>query len=719
MPHDTPLITTIVAALVLAFLLGAIVNRARVPPLVGYLLAGVVAGPYTPGFVADQALATQLAELGVILLMFGVGLHFSLKDLLSVRAVAVPGALLRIAGGTAMGLGLALMMGWSIGAGLIFGLALSVASTVVLLRALQERHLVDSERGRIAVGWVIVEDVAMVLALVLIPVLAAIYMGTPTGPSDPFVDLTQRLLGFQLGLWGLIGVTLIKLAAFAGFMLIVGRRIIPLVLHWTAHTGSRELFRLAVLAIALGVAAGAASLFGVSLALGAFFAGMILSESELSHRAAEETLPLRDAFSVLFFVSIGMLFDPSIIVRDPLEVLATVLIVIFGKSIVAYLVIRAARKPAAMALAISANLAQIGEFSFILAALGMQLGILPQEGSDLILAGALISMVLNPIVVWVAERRRPAVEPYVRGGVEPGLEARDSVGVPEAILEAGPAEGLVATGLSDHIVLIGFGRVGGVVGRQLKAEGATFLVIEDGETRMAAAREADIEVVAGNGASPDVLHAANVAGARAVVVAIPNAFEAGQAVAQARKLNAKVRIIARAHLDEEVDYLEKLGADRVIMGEREIGLGMIDWVKHGEAKEDVEAAPSGVTGSRLAPEDNFIAQEMAERASNSGAQPTPIYTSPETMPLPPHVRPGAEGPAEPPEEVPSLGEMLNEAAAGPDASERPPPVAPRIPPRPGAPEMLRIAPPHKRHVAPESNKSDADTGPVIIMPPPG
>ena len=317
MPHDTPLISTIVAGLVLAFIFGAIANRFKMPPLVGYLVAGVLVGPFTPGFVANAELASELSEIGVILLMFGVGLHFSLKDLLSVQAVAVPGALLRIAGGTAMGMGLAWLLGWPIGGGLIFGLALSVASTVVLLKALQDRHLVESDRGRIAVGWVIVEDIAMVLALVLIPAFAGVLGGT-RGRDPRSVRRSGRAAQrhVELNIWGVLGVTVVKLAAFVGFMLVVGRRVIPWILHLTAHTGSRELFRLAVLAIALGVAAGAAYLFGVSLALGAFFAGMILSESELSNRAAQESLPFRDAFAVLFFVSVGMLFDPTILV-DP------------------------------------------------------------------------------------------------------------------------------------------------------------------------------------------------------------------------------------------------------------------------------------------------------------------------------------------------------------------------------------------------------------------
>ena len=383
MTHS-PLIATLVAGLVLAFALGALVQRLKVSPLIGYLLAGVVIGPFTPGFVADQHIADQLAEIGVILLMFGVGLHFSFSDLLSVRTIAIPGAVGQIVIATLLGMALGHALGWSLGGGLVFGLALSVASTVVLLRAMQERRLIETERGRIAVGWLIVEDIATVLVLVLLPPLAGLFKGE--GGAD----------------WATVGLPLAftvgKIVAFVALMLVIGRRAIPWLLHYVAHTGSRELFRLAVLAIALGVAYGAAVLFDVSFALGAFFAGMILSESELSQRAANESLPLRDAFAVLFFVSVGMLFDPMILVREWGPVLATVAIVVIGKSAAAYAIVRAFRHSHSTALTISASLAQIGEFSFILAGLGVSLGLLPERGRDLILAGAIISILLNPLV---------------------------------------------------------------------------------------------------------------------------------------------------------------------------------------------------------------------------------------------------------------------------------------------------------------------------------
>ena len=380
----TPLISTIVVGLVLAFVLGALANRFRISPLVGYLLAGVLIGPFTPGYVADQRLANDLAEIGVILLMFGVGLHFTLEDLLSVRAIALPGAIAQIAVATLLGMGLAYLLGWSIGAGLVFGLALSVASTVVLLRALQERRLVETERGRIAVGWLVVEDFVMILALVLLPALAGILKGNPGAGVGALVAADPVDAG--------------KVAAFVAVMLVIGKRVIPWVLHTVAHTGSRELFRLSVLSIALGVAYGASVLFDVSFALGAFFAGMILSESELSQRAAPETLPLRDAFAVLFFVSVGMLVDPMIVVSEPLPLLATLLIIMLGKSVAAFVIVRLFGYPTSHALTVSASLAQIGEFSFILAGLGVSLALLPEHGRDLILAGAIISILLNPVL---------------------------------------------------------------------------------------------------------------------------------------------------------------------------------------------------------------------------------------------------------------------------------------------------------------------------------
>jgi CPA2 family monovalent cation:H+ antiporter-2 len=546
MPHHTPLIGTIVAALVIAFVMGALAHRLRVSPIAGYLLAGVLVGPFTPGFVADAAMARELAEIGVILLMFGVGLHFSLRDLLSVRKIAVPGALAQIAVATLMGMALAWALGWRILAGFVFGLALSVASTVVLLRALQARNLIDTERGRIAVGWLIVEDLAMVLALVLLPPIAAVTAATaPDGAS------------FGSALAGPIIGTFFKVAGFIALMLVVGRRVIPVLLHWVVHTGSRELFRLAVLALALGVAFGAAFVFDVSLALGAFFAGMILGETRLSRRAAEETLPLRDAFAVLFFVSVGMLFDPQVVAGQPFPLLATLGIIVLGKSVVAFAIVRAFGHPTRTALVISASLAQIGEFSFILAGLGLSLGILPTDARDLILAGAILSILANPVIFSIVARSSPP-------SVEAAATTEDRV---EPARQDSP-EG--------DVILVGYGRVGRIIGQGLAGQKRKFVVIEAERDTARRAEEDGAAVLVGNAADRRVLTEAGIARASRLLLAIPGGFEAGAIAEKARSLNPLVQIIARAHSDEEVAHLERLGAQKVVMGERETAARMFE-----------------------------------------------------------------------------------------------------------------------------------------------
>lgn len=569
--HHGPLIAIIVAGLGLAFVFGALAQKLRISPLVGYLAAGVAAGPFTPGFVGDQNLANELAEIGVILLMFGVGLHFSLKDLLSVKAIAVPGAVVQIGIATLLGLGLGTLLGWPLVPGAVFGLALSTASTVVLLRALQERRLVQTERGRIAVGWLIVEDMAMVLALVLLPVLAEI-LGGQSGSGSP--PLAAR---FDLGVWGVLGLTIAKLIGFLAFMLVVGRRVIPWVLHWVAHTGSRELFRLAVLAVALGVAYAAATLFGVSFALGAFFAGMILSESPLSQRAAEETLPLRDAFAVLFFVSVGMLFDPGIVLRAPWPLLGTLAIILFGKSIAAWLIVRSFGRSNAVALTISGSLAQIGEFSFILAGLGTALGLLPSEGRDLILAGAIFSILLNPVVFALVDRFSGEASAAKPKPASPDAEAPAAghADGPEPQPPAAPERDIVPTQLSNHIVVVGYGRVGSLLGAGLLTQGSRILVIEDNPDAVATAKRDGAELLVGNAADPEVLSAAAIDRAIRLFVAIPGSFEAGQVCQQARAENATLPIVARAHSDAEVAHLVKCGATLTIMGEAEIARAML------------------------------------------------------------------------------------------------------------------------------------------------
>ncbi|MBX9934842.1 MAG: Kef family K(+) transporter [Methylobacterium sp.] len=575
MPHHTSLIATIVAGLGLAFIFGALAHRLKLSPLVGYLVAGVLIGPFTPGYVADQQLAPQLAEIGVILLMFGVGLHFSLKDLLAVKAIALPGAIGQMAIATGLGMSLAWSLGWSLGAGLVFGLALSVASTVVLLRSLQERRLIESEKGRIAVGWLIVEDLAMVLALVLLPALSGLLGGRTDAAARN--DTAAAVQAFGLvdwldpgSVWLALALTLIKVAAFVGLMLLVGRRVIPWVLHWVAHTGSRELFRLAVLAIALGVAFGSAELFGVSFALGAFFAGMILAESQLSHQAAQETLPLRDAFAVLFFVSVGMLFDPAILVRQPGPVLATVGIIVVGKSIAALLIVLVFRHPLGTALTISASLAQIGEFSFILAGLGVSLALLPPEGQDLILAGALLSILINPLLFVILDRFAPRLQAREQ------QRQRDHETDERAATASTPE--LHATALNGHTVLVGYGRVGSLIGEALKERGEPFLVIEERAGTVEPLRAQGVEVILGNAGHRALLEAANLAGAKCLVSAIPNPFEASTLLERARAANPAIEIVARAHSDAEVEHLQRFGADRIVLGELEIAREMASFL---------------------------------------------------------------------------------------------------------------------------------------------
>ena len=557
MHHHMPLISTLVVGLVVAFALGALAQRLRISPLVGYLLAGVAIGPATPGFVADIDLANQLAEIGVILLMFGVGLHFSLKDLLSVRAIAIPGAVAQITVATLLGMGLAAAMGWDIAAGLVFGFALSVASTVVLLRALQERRLIETERGRIAVGWLIVEDLATVMALVMLPALAPVLKGELQNGAD------------MMSLLMPIGLTLAKVTAFLAVMLLIGRRVIPWILHYIAHTGSRELFRLSVLAIALGCAFAAATLFDVSFALGAFFAGMMMAESELSQRAAQETLPLRDAFAVLFFVSVGMLFDPMILLQHPLPVLATLLIIMFGKSVASFAIVRMFRYSTTTALTISASLAQIGEFSFILIGLGVALGLLPEQGRAFILAGAILSILLNPLCFAALDRwlARKAVPTPTADRTQAAPEAAEPMREP-----------LPVTRLTDHVVLVGCGRVGRFFMLNAGEKAAPLLVVEENTDIVDRLRQEGREVIVGNAAAKDVLEACNLTAARCLLVAVPNAFEGGQIIAQARVLRPSLPIVARAHSEEEVEYLRKHGATSVIMGEHEIARAMVGLV---------------------------------------------------------------------------------------------------------------------------------------------
>ena len=565
MPH-TPLVAMLVAGLGLAFILGAVANRLRLSPLVGYLVAGIVIGPFTPGFVADQALARELAEVGVILLMFGTGLHFSLEDLLSVKKIAIPGALAQTAFVTLLGFGVAQVVGWPVGAGIIFGLALSVASTVVVLRTLQEKHQLQSEIGRTAVGWLVVQDLLMILALILLPAFSEV-LGGDSGQVEaevigPFGFLQPHTL------LGALGLTLAKLLAFFALMMLVGRRVIPWILHYVAHTGSRELFRLAVLAMALGVAYGAAELFGVSFALGAFFAGMILAESQLSQSAAQETLPLRDAFAVLFFVSVGMLFDPAILIEQPLLIAVTLLIILAGNAAAVFAIARLFRRPFQMAAALGLSLCQIGEFSFILAGLGIDLNLLPETGRDVILAGAMLSILVNPLLFVALDRLPARFKPREESAAVSEPAERELSELPH-------------TSLTGHAVLVGYGRVGSLVAKTLGEVGQPYLVIEERQAIADQLQAQGIEVIVGNAAHPTMLEAANVAGARFLISAIPIPFESGNLIEHARAANPALDIIARAHSDAEVEYLTELGANRIIMGEREIARGISEHIVGG------------------------------------------------------------------------------------------------------------------------------------------
>jgi CPA2 family monovalent cation:H+ antiporter-2 len=556
MHHDTTLIALVAMGFVLACAFGYLATRMRLPPIVGYLIAGIAVGPFTPGFVGDVGIAGQLAEIGVILLMFGVGLHFSLDTLLAVRGIAIPGAIAQIAVATAIGTVMAMGWGWNLGGGIVLGLALSVASTVVLLRQLQQRNELDSQHGRIAVGWLIVEDLATVLALVFLPALADVVHGSGGGNVSVATLLTKLAITFG------------KIVLFILLALVGGKRLVPWLLQKIAKTGSRELFTLAVLAIALGIAYGSAALFDVSFALGAFFAGVLLSESELSHQAAADSLPLQDAFAVLFFVSVGMLFDPTILVRNPLAVLAVLLAIVVGKSLAAFLIVLLFRYPVATALTISASLAQIGEFSFILAAMGVALGLLPPEGRDLVLAGALISITLNPFVFatitpvtrWV--RARPSLYALVERG------ATRLATLPEKP-RSNPLRG--------HAVIVGYGRVGGMIGAALAEKHLPFVVVERDLRLVEVLRERGIRALYGDASTSGVLDAAHIDTAKLLIIASPDSYSARRILELARLVNPAIDTVVRTHSDHEREHFEKEGVGRVMMGERELALGMTDY----------------------------------------------------------------------------------------------------------------------------------------------
>ncbi len=562
MPHDISLITTIAAGLGLAMILGFIAARLRLPPLIGYLIAGIIVGPSTPGFVADMALTAQLAEIGVMLLMFGVGLHFSVGDLMAVKRIAVPGAMLQITIATLLGAGAGYFWGWDLAQCLVFGLSLSCASTVVLLKALEARGQIETINGRIAVGWLIVEDLVMVLVLVLLPVIAGIMGTVPAADGHEPVANDQHVAVALL-------ITLGKVAAFVVFMLVVGKRLLPKLLWWVAGTGSRELFSLCVIATAVGVAYGSALLFDVSFALGAFFAGMMLRESEFSHRAADDSLPLRDAFAVLFFVSVGMLFDPHILLNEPLKVLAVVAIIMFGKTIAAVALVLVFRYPLNTALIVGASLAQIGEFSFILAGLSISLGLMDIQAQNLILAGALVSIAFNSLMFTLLEPLRTWALKH--SAFARKLEVRDD---PLAVLPMATDE----VYLSGQVVLVGYGRVGRRIAKILDEKQIPYVVTEANRAIVEDLRARNIPAVCGDAADANVLIQAHIAKACMLVAATSNTFHVRQMVDIARKLNPKIETVIRTHNEEEAELWVKEHIGRIFLSEQQLANGMAEHV---------------------------------------------------------------------------------------------------------------------------------------------
>lgn len=551
MHPETALLATLAGAFAVAFLLGFVATKLRMPPLVGYLLAGIALGPKSPGFVADVSLASQLAEIGVILLMFGVGLHFSPGDLKRVQRIVVPGAILQMALSFALGTGLALLWGWSLGASVVFGLSLFVASTVVVLRVLEDRGMLDSVDGRVAVGWLIVEDLGVVLALVLLPAI----LGAISGSGDA---------GSGFDIAKVVALTVVKVAAFIALMGVVGRRVVPWLLTHVARTGSRELFTLAVLAVSLGVAMGAAALFGVSFALGAFVAGVVISESDLSYRAAADALPMQDAFAVIFFVSTGMLLDPEVLLQAPGKLAAVLAVIVLGNAIGTGLLMVLLGHPLVASFRIGAAFGQIGEFSFIMAGLGVSLGVLSAEGRSLVLAAALVSIVLNPLLFWAAERTIGYVSRY------PALLDR---------LERHKAPRMVATDLfmatpANHAILVGYGRVGRTIGEAFQRVGLPFVAIDQDRRTVEAMRTLGVAAVYGDATRPGILEHARPEFAKLLVVASPDPYHARHVIELARARNPDIDIIVRTHADTEQEFFERLGVSKALMGERELAFGM-------------------------------------------------------------------------------------------------------------------------------------------------
>lgn len=552
MPHSLPLISTLATALSLALLMGFIAIKLKLPTLVGYLLAGVIIGPFTPGFVANGQIASEFAEIGVMLLMFGVGLHFSLNNLLEMRKIALPGALIQIVVAMSLGAGLATLWGWHLGSALIFGLALSVASTVVLIRSLESKGILRSINGQIAVGWLVVEDLAMIVVLVFLPLIAELFGGNVTASQDKHVWLT-------------LGIALFKVVSFIIIMLVLGRSILPKLLWQIASTGSRELFTLCVITAAVSIAFAASKLFGVSLAFGAFFAGMIIRESKFSQRAAEESLPFRDAFAVLFFVSVGMLFNPYIFIREPLQVLAVIGIIVIGKSVAAVALVLAFRYSLNTAITVSASLAQIGEFSFILAAQGVHFGLLPIQGQELILAGALVSIAINPFIFKLIEPLQSWL--HAKSSRKQRFEHNE-----DPLMEL--PKSIDTNTLSKHIVLIGYGRVGRHIGTVLAQHHIPYIIVEESRDLVAQLRKQEIPALFNGTSEAFVLTQAHTAQASMLVVATSNIFNIRKTINTARSLHPTISIVARIQNEEEANLLREEVKGVFFLSEEELAKNM-------------------------------------------------------------------------------------------------------------------------------------------------
>ncbi len=631
MPSHTALIITVAAALGIAFLFGLAAARLRLPPIVGYLLAGIAVGPFAPGYVVDSGLISQAAELGVILLMFGVGLHFSLGDLAAVRRVVVPGALLQslITGSIVTAIGHAWGLTW--GGALVLGVSLSVASTVVLLKGLEAQDRLDSPDGRIAVGWLVVEDLMMVLVLVLLPAVAPMLGGTGTGVTASAATLSAATLSAA------IGVALLKVAAFGVLMGVVGRRAVPWLLEHVARLGSRELFTLAVLATALGVAALASEVFGVSFALGAFFAGAVVSESELSHRAATEALPMQDAFAVIFFLSVGMLFDPNVVMQSPLLVLALVAVIVVGKFAVSFTLMRVLQQTPRSALIIGGSLAQIGEFSFIVAGLGVTLGLVGRDVQAMVVAAALLAITVNqPLLAGVQrllarhERRDAARAASVTREVRTRMNGRAHRAADHAMASGGGAIAGVDpfdfTARAGHVVVVGHGRVGATVTEALQRETATYVIVEEQERMVGGLRDRGEHAVLGDATRAEVLQRAGIAHARLIVVTAPEPIRARRTVEVARELNPQIAIAVRTHSATEQAFFEQFlhvpgVAGRAIYAEREAALSLAHFTLQvlGRTDDEADHVIDAMRDVGTSPTETFATRHTREYGANANA----------------------------------------------------------------------------------------------------